>query len=145
MSIKRKILLRISLAMAIATLLIIAIVAFHIRYSTIEAAKQKATLVSEITRDALTAHMVNGIMDKRDLFLSNIAHLKGVQQLRIIRGENVIKQFGKTRENEGAQDQIDLDVLKSGKSIEVMSENFMEARLRTTIPYIANANIGIVS
>lgn len=142
MSIKRKILLRISLAMAIATLLIIAIVAFHIRYSTIEAAKQKATLVSEITRDALTAHMVNGIMDKRDLFLSNIAHLKGVQQLRIIRGENVIKQFGKTRENEGAQDQIDLDVLKSGKSIEVMSENFMEARLRTTIPYIANANIG---
>lgn len=58
MSIKRKILLRISLAMTIATTLIIAIVAFHIRYSTIESAKQKATLVSEITRDALTAHMV---------------------------------------------------------------------------------------
>jgi diguanylate cyclase (GGDEF)-like protein len=142
MSIKRKILLRIGLAMAIAALLIIAIVAFHIRYSTIEAAKQKATLVSEITRDALTAHMVNGIMDKKDLFLSNIAHLKGVQQLRIIRGENVIKQFGKTRDNESAQDQIDLDVLKSGKSVEVMSENFKEVRLRTTIPYIANANIG---
>ncbi len=142
MSIKRKILLRISLAMTVATALIIAIVAFHIRYSTIESAKQKATLVSQITRDALTAHMVNGIMDKRDLFLSNIAHLKGVQKLRIVRGEAVIKQFGKTRENEGALDQIDVDVLKKGKPIEVMNENFLEARLRTTIPYIANADIG---
>ncbi len=142
MSIKRKILLRIGLAIAISTALIIAIVAFHIRYSTIEVAKQKAALVSEITRDALTAHMVNGIMDKRDLFLSNIAHLKGVQQLRIVRGENVIKQFGKTRENEGAQDKIDLEVLKSGKPIEIMSESITNAKIRTTIPYIANGSIG---
>lgn len=142
MSIKRKILLRIAMAMTVTTALIIAIVAFHIRSGTIESAKQKAYLVSEITRDALTAHMVNGIMDKRDLFLSNIAHLKGVQKLRIVRGDTVIKQFGKTRENEGPLDQIDVDVLKKGKPIELVSENFFEAKLRTTIPYIANANIG---
>lgn len=142
MSIKKKILLRISMALIVTTAFIIAIVTYHIRSTTIASAKQKAVLVAEITRDALTAHMVNGIMDKRDLFLSNIAHLKGVQKLRIVRGDTVIKQFGKTRENESPVDQIDIDVLRTGKQIEVVNENVFEAKLRTTIPYIANADIG---
>ena len=127
MTIKKKILLRISTALIVTTSIIIAIVAFNIRNATLDSAKQKAVLVSEITEDALTAHMANGIMDKRDLFLSNIAHLKGVEKLRIIRGDGVIKQFGKTRENESPRDEIDVKVLKTGKSIEVVSENLFEA------------------
>lgn len=142
MTIKKKILLRISTALIVTTSIIIAIVAFNIRNATLDSAKQKAVLVSEITEDALTAHMANGIMDKRDLFLSNIAHLKGVEKLRIIRGDSVIKQFGKTRENESPRDEIDVKVLKTGKSIEIVSENLFEAKLRTTIPYAVKTTIG---
>jgi len=138
MSIKNRIAIRVSMALVLSTVVIIGIVAVNIRLLNIQLTKDKASIVAEITKDALTAHMVNGIMDKRDLFLSNIAHLKNVQNLRIIRSDKVNELFGKTRENEGAVDEADRQVLSNGKPIEIVSEDFMSANLRITVPYIAN-------
>ena len=138
MSIRNKIAIRVSLALVLAAATIIAIVAINIRLLNIQHTKDKANVVAEITKDALTAHMVNGIMDKRDLFLSNIAHLKNVQGLRIIRSENVNNQFGKARENEKPIDEIDMHVLSTGKPYESVSEDLFSANLRITVPYIAN-------
>lgn len=140
MNLKNKIALRISVALIVSMFAIIAIVAVNIRLLNIQLTKDKALVVAEITKDALTAHMVNNIMDKRDLFLSNIAHLKNVQNLRVIRSENVQKQFGKTRENETPVDEIDREVLKNGKAVEKVSEDLMSANLRITVPYTANTN-----
>ncbi len=140
MNIKNKIALRVSLALIVSTVVIIGIVAVNIRLLNIQLTKDKAMIVAEITKDALTSHMVNGVMDKRDLFLSNMAHLKNVQNLRVIRSEAVQKQFGKTRENENAVDEIDMQVLKTGKAVESVSEDFMSANLRITVPYTANTS-----
>jgi len=141
MTIKNKIAIRVTLALIISTVAIIAIVAVNIRLLNIQLTKDKANIVADITKDALTSHMVNGIMDKRDLFLSNISHLKGVQNLRIIRSENVKSQFGKTRENEDPVDEADREVLKTGKAFTKVSEDMMSANLRITVPYVAN-NVG---
>jgi two-component system, cell cycle response regulator len=141
MTIKNKIAIRVTLALVISTVAIIAIVAINIRLLNIQLTKDKANIVADITKDALTSHMVNGIMDKRDMFLSNISHIKGVQNLRIIRSENVKAQFGKTRENEDPVDEMDRDVVKTGKVYTKVSEDMMSANLRITVPYIAN-NVG---
>jgi diguanylate cyclase (GGDEF)-like protein len=138
MSIKNKIAIRVSLALVLATFVTIAIVAINIRLLNIQHTKDKANIIAEVTKDALTAHMVNGIMDKRDLFLSNIAHLRNVQSLRVIRSQSVNSQFGAARESEKPIDEVDKNVLLTGRPYQSVSEDFLSANLRITVPYIAN-------
>lgn len=100
---------------------------------------EKSKMTAEIVRDGLTAHMVNGIMDKRDFFLGNIANIKDVQDLWIVRSEKVIAQHGQGLQNEQPRDAIDRQVLKEGKIVREVRENTSNAVLRVTIPYIATA------
>jgi diguanylate cyclase (GGDEF)-like protein len=100
---------------------------------------EKSKMTAEIVRDGLTAHMVNGIMDKRDFFLRNIANAKDVEALWVVRSEKVVDQFGEGLKNEKPRDVIDEEVLRSGKEIREIMETTQEAKLRVTIPYIATA------
>jgi len=114
-------------------------VAIQFRNFSYERTLEKANTTAEFVRDGLTAHMVNGIMDKRDFFLDTIQNRKDIKQFWIIRGESVIKQFGKGFENEHPRDIIDQTVLQSGKTISTKIENTKEVTFRVTIPYVATA------
>lgn len=100
---------------------------------------EKSKMTAEIVRDGLTAHMVNGIMDKRDFFLGNIANIKDVKGLWIVRADNVIKQYGEGMQNEKPRDSIDTKVIKDGITVREVKEDASNAVLRVTIPYIATA------
>ena len=100
---------------------------------------EKSKMTAEIVRDGLTAHMVNGIMDKRDFFLRNITMAKDVESLWIVRSKKVTDQFGEGLVNERPRDAIDNTVLESGKEYREIIETADEAKLRVTIPYIATA------
>jgi len=124
------------IGLAVAT---ITNVALNFREYGYNNAVEKSKMTAEIVRDGLTAHMVNGMMDKRDFFLSNIANIKDVKALWIVRSENVVKQHGIGFENERPRDAIDRQVLKEGKIIREVTEDAQSAVLRVTIPYIATA------
>jgi len=100
---------------------------------------EKARITADIVRDGLTAYMVNNMMDKRLTFLHSISSSKDVKKLWVIRSQNVIKQYGSGFGSEKPRDEIDREVLKTGKMQYKIIENRNEAILRITIPYIASA------
>lgn len=97
----------------------------------------RANSIAESVRDGLTAHMVLGAMDKRDLFLSNMIKHQKVKTLRVIRSTSLIKEFGNGGLDTYKYDDIEKEVLSSGRTIsKVVNEN-NDRFLRMTIPYIA--------
>jgi diguanylate cyclase (GGDEF)-like protein len=100
-------------------------------------------MTAAIVKDGLTAHMVNGIMDKRQYFLDQISHNnEDVKSLWLVRSDNVIKQFGEGFNSETVRDSIDKKVLKSGKMIQEITETADKIVLRVSIPYKATVTGG---
>ncbi|HEX5624013.1 MAG TPA: GGDEF domain-containing protein [Sulfuricurvum sp.] len=139
MNTNRKILFIVALMLIGLAIATITNVALNFREYGYNNAVEKSKMTAEIVRDGLTAHMVNGIMDKREFFLANIADIKDVQALWIVRSDTVITQHGEGLQNEHPRDAIDQQVLKEGKIIREIREDTHNAVLRVTIPYIASA------
>lgn len=135
---KRKITLSLAFTLVGLTLVIIVIVALNFRNYGIESAKEKSKITSELVRDGLTVHMINGIMDKRDFFMRKIASSKNIEELWVVRSKSVIEQFGEGFDGEGVKDEIDREVLQTGKGINRVDESGDKVKLRVTVPYIAN-------
>ncbi|MDD2698697.1 MAG: GGDEF domain-containing protein [Arcobacteraceae bacterium] len=100
-------------------------------------ATDKAHSIAESVRDGLTAHMVLGTMEKRDLFLENMKKHQNVDTLRVIRSQKLIEEFGVGTTDIYKYDDIEKNVLQTGKSETVIKETPTEVILRVTIPYIA--------
>ncbi len=139
MNSNQKITLIIFSMVSILVVAIVSFVAIGSRENGYEGAKRSAYLAAEIVKKSLTAHMVNGMMDKRDVFLDSMKLLNNVNDLWIVRSKSVNQQFGDPHLNEDPRDAIDEEVLKSGKERELISESIEHANLRVTIPYIASA------
>ena len=138
MNMKRKITLSLALTLVGLTAVIIVIVALQFRDYGIESAKDKSKIVSELVRDGLTVHMINGIMDERDFFMRKISTSRNIEELWVSRAQSVVDQFGMGRDGEGPKDAIDRQVIASGQSVEQVLEARDKVYLRVTIPYIAN-------
>ena len=139
MNTNRKILLIVALMLIGLAIATITNVALNFREYGYNNAIEKSKMTAEIVRDGLTAHMVNGMMDKREFFLSNIANIKDVQALWIVRSDNVVAQHGEGLQNERPRDAIDKQVLRDGVIVREIREDSRKAILRVTIPYIATA------
>jgi len=113
-------------------------VSLNFREYSITSAVQKATTTAAIVKDGLTAHMVNGIMDKRQFFLDQIStNNTDIKALWLVRSPKVIKQFGPGLNSETVRDALDKEVLQSGTSIQKIYENAESIVLRVSIPYKA--------
>lgn len=116
MNSNKKITLIIFTMVSLLTVIIVALVALGSRQSGYDSAKKRAYLTAEIVKKSLTAHMVNGNMDQRDVFLNSIEQLQELNDLWIVRAASVSEQFGKAHlANEMPRDEIDKRVLQSGK------------------------------
>lgn len=135
----KKVLMTVTLMLLILAAATIINIAFNFRAYAYESAKDKASMMAEIVRDGLTAHMINGTMEHRHSFLSSVAQAPSVNELWIIRAPSVIKQFGEGYANEKPRDEIDKEVLEQGKAITKIDESAKRATLRATIPYISTA------
>jgi len=79
--------------------------------------------------------------DNRTLLLSKMQQSEGVKELRIIRGESVIAQFGKGLPEEQAADEMDREVLKTGKvRFDRVDVDGGAPLLRVVVPFIAMEN-----
>ncbi|MGP1449778.1 MAG: diguanylate cyclase [Wolinella sp.] len=135
---KGKVLFISTLALGLLTLMVVVLVILNFRDYGIASAKDKAKLTAELVRDALTAHMVTGVMDKRDYFLERISNSNNIEEIWVVRAPSVDEQFGESKQ-ESMRDLIDRNVLISGEPVEKLAENTEEVKLRVTIPYIADS------
>jgi len=125
------------LALGVATIINISL---NFRDYSLKSATQKATTTAAIVKDGLTAHMVNGIMNKRRYFLEQISsNNTEIKALWLVRSADVDKQFGPGFANETIRDSIDEEVLESGQIIKKVKESADNITLRVSIPYKATA------
>jgi len=117
----------------------VVIISFNFRDFGIKSAEKRAMLTAEVVKSGLTAHMVNGMMDKRSYFIDQIENIDNISSLWIARAPSVIKQYGEGFNSEIARDEIDKQVLKSGQIKEEMTETTTKSMMRMTIPFIATA------
>jgi methyl-accepting chemotaxis protein len=110
------------------------------RQTAIEQARQFAATMHETTLAGLTGMMITGTIGQREVFLDQIKQLSIIRDLRVLRGEPVIKLFGPGRGGEGNPDAIERQVLTSGKPfVEVEADGAGES-LRVVQPAIAAKN-----
>ena len=114
-------------------------VSLNFREYSIKSAIEKASMTAEIVKDGLTAHMINGIMNKRDYFLNQISsNHDQIKSLWIVRSDKVIQQYGDGFNYETVRDAIDKEVLTTGKMVQKITESTENSMLRITIPYQAS-------
>ncbi len=117
----------------------VVLITINFRDFGIKSAEKRAMLTAEIVKGGLTAHMVNGMMDKRSYFLDQIENIENITALWIARSPTVIKQYGEGMNNEIARDEIDKKVLQTGETIREMTETTTKSTMRMTIPFVASA------
>jgi len=138
MTSKTKLLIIVALMLLTLGIATIINVSLNFRDYSIKSATEKAATTAAIVKDGLTAHMVNGIMDKREYFLDHISSNNAdIQSLWLVRAPAVKKQFGPGFASETIRDTIDKDVLKSGKMFKKVNETSDKIMLRISIPYKA--------
>jgi diguanylate cyclase (GGDEF)-like protein len=112
---------------------------FYFRNYSIANAKEKAVIVANMVKDGLTVHMENGIMMKRNIFLAKVSRIKGVKNIKVLRSENLNRQFKKERKSDVILDKLERVALSSGKIQSKVIESQKEANLKIVIPYIASS------
>jgi len=143
MQTKSKLLFIVALMLFALGIVTIINVSLNFRDYSLKSAQEKALMTAAIVKDGLTAHMVNGIMDKREYFLNQISHNNAeVKALWLVRSQKVIEQFGKGYNSETIRDTMDQQVLKTGKLIKKVHETAEKITLRISIPYIATVDGG---
>ncbi len=110
---------------------------YNFRISSQEASLDKATSVAEVVRGGLTAHMVNGTMDKRQFFLDQISREGGITKLWVTRADSVNRQYGAGLPQEVPRDALDRKVLSSGKLAYAVVHENGDDQLRVSVPYAA--------
>lgn len=119
---------------------LVAISLYAFRSFSIASATDHIRTAGEIVRVHLTESMINGVIDKRASFLQRLIEVQGLKSARVVRSNEVEKQFGKGLTVESVADDIERTVFREGKPhFEVIKlEN--ETIFRGTIPYIATAS-----
>lgn len=121
------------------TMIVSVLVIYSFQEYGIKKTKQSASVLAQSVRDGLTTHMIHGIMDQRDIYLQTIQKNQKIKNIKVLRSNSVIEQYGKGQNNETTYDEIEIEVLttsvEKSKVIEKNNQHF----LRVTIPYVATA------
>lgn len=127
----------------IILILLATIISFLVVYGFqeygIKKTKQSASVLAQSVRDGLTTHMIHGIMDQRDIYLQTIQKNQKIKNIKVVRSNSVIEQYGDTQNSETIYDEIEKQVLTTGEEKAKIIERGSHHFLRVTIPYIATA------
>ncbi len=146
-SLKIKIISRIIIPLVILFVIIDIIFALSFRQESINEAKIRSKIIAKVVRDNLTSLMVMGVMQNRKIFIQRLKKISkqvDIQNISIIRGNPVDKQFGPGFKSEKPTTADEKYVLASGKKIEKLDETFNSIKYHVIIPYKATST-GIVN
>jgi diguanylate cyclase (GGDEF)-like protein len=131
------------ISISLSFIVLIGIVTYSFRSLSTKTVMEKSSITAELVKDGLTAHMLTGTMDSREFFLSRIENTKNVNELWVTRAPSVIAQYGAGFNNEIPRDDIDRNVIKTGKEYHELTEDISFAKLRVTVPYQATSLGGL--
>ncbi|MFQ5432611.1 MAG: methyl-accepting chemotaxis protein [Nitrospinota bacterium] len=111
---------------------------FQNRREILKSSQKAALDLSESILRALNTMMVMGTIDERDIYLKSMGNLNEVSEVRVIRGQPVIDQFGEGLESEKPKDALERKVLATGKT-EFRTETLKgENFYRAVIPFVVS-------
>ncbi|WP_320036026.1 GGDEF domain-containing protein [Halarcobacter sp.] len=140
MKTKNKIILLVISIISFMFILITADMVYNFREYGIKSIDDKAHAIAKTVEHALTSQMVSGVIDDRELFLSQLKNIPNIDKIWLSRGQKVIELYGVGLLNEHVKDSVDEEVLRTGKTKRVIDENiFSESNYRITIPYNATS------
>ncbi len=138
---KKNIILNSIIMVIILSISITVLSLYNLRSSGIKSSIHNALSISEVVKSGLTSHMVNGNMDKVDTFMQSVSNIKNIDKLWLVRSDLVNNQFGHIRNK--PKDEIDKEVIQTGKMLYTIDESIARSTVRVTIPYNAIADKGI--
>ncbi|KIM00176.1 Pole remodelling regulatory diguanylate cyclase [Paramagnetospirillum magnetotacticum MS-1] len=126
-------------AMAVSlVVMLVAINLYAFRSFSIASATDHIRTAAEIVRVHLTESMINGVIDKRESFLSRLMDVQGLTSAQVVRSSMVEQQFGKGLGRESPSDDVEQQVLRDGKPVYRVEEGADGTIFRGTIPFIAS-------
>jgi methyl-accepting chemotaxis protein len=129
------------LMLAAAWLILILWVSSLNRDTAIDQAREFSRSMHETTMASLTGMMITGTIGQREVFLDQIKQLAVIRDLKVLRGEAVIKTFGPGNAKEaGAEDAVEKQVLTNGKEFVEIQSDARGEFLRVVRPALAQKN-----
>ena len=112
MSTNKKVLTIVVSMLLTVSLVSIMVFIYNFKIFSIKNTTDKAVSIAQNVRDGLTAHMVNGTMDNRALFLDNIAKNQKIENSHLFRASSVVKQYGEGFYGENRITPLEEEVIK---------------------------------
>lgn len=103
-------------------------------------AKDFSHSIREMTMAGLTGMMITGTVGQREVFLDQIKQLSVIRDLKVIRGDSVVKQFGPGNNSERSFDAIETQVMQTGKEYSAVVSGAEGESLRVVYPALASSN-----
>jgi len=141
MSTNKKVLTIVITMLLSVSLVSIMVFIYNFKQFSIKNTTDKAISIAQNVRDGLTAHMVNGTMDKRALFLDNIATNQKIENFHLLRAPSVVNQYGIGFYGETRISSLEEKVVKTAKLQTKLIETIDNVILKVSIPYIARADV----
>lgn len=116
---------------------LVAIGLYSFRTYSIATSTEHIRSAGEIVRVALTESMINGVINRREGLLERLMEVQGLKSARVFRGPLVVQQFGTGLSREAPADELEKQVLATGKADFRVVEDEDGVGFRGTIPFVA--------
>ena len=110
------------------------------RDTAIEQARLFSLSMHESTLAGLTGMMITGTIAQREVFLDQIKQLSIVRDLKVLRGDSVSKLFGPGNAKDGVADEVERQVLATGREFFDIQSDSRGEYLRVVRPALASKN-----
>jgi methyl-accepting chemotaxis protein len=110
------------------------------RETAIEQARGFSLSMHEVTMAGLTGMMITGTVQQRDVFLNQIKQLSTLRDVHVLRGDGVTKVFGPGTKDEVNPDDVEKQVLQSGKEVVRVESDGKGEYLRAVRPVLSSKN-----
>lgn len=101
--------------------------------------REQARMAAEMLRISLTEQMRTGVISERETLFKRLRTIPGLVDVRVMRGEPVIHQFGPGIDGEKPRLDMEKRVLATGEWEEQFTQEKGNTIYRITIPYIASS------
>lgn len=108
-------------------------------YFSLNTIREQGRMAADMLRITLTEQMRTGVISEREMLVKRMSTIPGLVDVRVLRGEPVIRQFGPGIDGEKPKLDMEKRVLATGKWEEDVVRNNDSSTYRITIPYIASS------
>ena len=139
LSLRAKVNITVGVTFLIVLLFVTTFAVIHERDRLMEAAENQVKEITTLYFDSLNTMMLTGTMDQRSIWRNKMLAIKEVVEVRVVRGQPVIGQFGPGYPEEKPVDELDHRALL-GEQIVHLEDQQDHRRLTVLTPFRATEN-----